>query len=112
MKIGVIDIGYNAIRAAVYESDKIGAREIFNNKFKNDILALLSGQTLDVKHQTYLCFKHILNVFNNLKSVKDSNSTSTNALVANIFNSLVIFPLFSCLDRFSSCWRISSNTLL
>lgn len=70
MKIGVIDIGYNAIRAAVYDSNTAGSREIFNNKFKNDTLALLSGEDLDIKHQTYLYLKHILNIFKNLQVTK------------------------------------------
>ena len=34
MRLGIIDIGYNAIRAVVHESNTIGAPEIFNNKFK------------------------------------------------------------------------------
>lgn len=67
MRIGIIDIGYNAIRAAAYEDDTIGAREIFNNKFKNDVFNLLAHQELNIKHQTYLSIEYILNVFRNLK---------------------------------------------
>lgn len=66
MRVGVIDIGYNAIRAAAYENDTISAREIFNNKFKNDIFSLLAGQDLNVKHQTYLSIEYILRIFRNL----------------------------------------------
>jgi len=51
MRLGIIDIGYNAIRAVVHESNTIGAPEIFNNKFKNDILTLLMQEELDIKHQ-------------------------------------------------------------
>lgn len=66
MRIGVIDIGYNAIRAVVYDNDKICAREIFNNKFKNDLLSLLASPELEIKHQTYLSISYILSVFKNL----------------------------------------------
>lgn len=67
MSLGVIDIGYNAIRAVVYESDDVGAPEIFNNKFKNDVLNLLTNEDIDIKHQTYLSLQYILHIFNNLK---------------------------------------------
>lgn len=67
MRVGVIDIGYNAIRAAVYENDKITGREIFNNKFKNDLLNLLSNEDLDIKHHFYTCFEYILHIFKNLE---------------------------------------------
>ena len=42
MRLGIIDIGYNAIRAVVHESNTIGSPEIFNNKFKNDIAIQLN----------------------------------------------------------------------
>jgi exopolyphosphatase/guanosine-5'-triphosphate,3'-diphosphate pyrophosphatase len=63
MRLGVIDIGYNAIRASVYEDNSIGASEIFNTKFKNDILNLITNENLDIKHQTYLCLQYILHIF-------------------------------------------------
>ena len=50
MRLGIIDIGYNAIRAVVHESNTIGSPEIFNNKFKNDILTLLMQEELDIKY--------------------------------------------------------------
>lgn len=61
-----MDIGYNAIRAVVYENDNIGAPEIFNSKFKNDILNLLDQEDLDVKHQTYLSIQYLLHIFKQL----------------------------------------------
>jgi len=67
MRLGIIDIGYNAIRAVVHESNVIGAPEIFNNKFKNDILSLLTQDNLDVKHQAYLSIKYILHIFEKLQ---------------------------------------------
>lgn len=70
MKIGVIDIGYNAIRAVAYENDKIGAREIFNQKFKNDTLNLLAREKLSIKHQTYVCISYLLDVFKKLEITK------------------------------------------
>lgn len=74
MSLGIIDIGYNAIRAVVYEDNNIGAPEIFNNKFKNDILNLLTNESLDIKHQAYLSIQYIIHIFdrlnvNNIKCV-------------------------------------------
>jgi len=63
MRLGVIDIGYNAIRASVYEDDSLGASEIFSNKFKNDVLNLIAHDDLNIKHQTYLCLQYILHIF-------------------------------------------------
>ena len=67
MRLGIIDIGYNAIRAVVHESNTIGAPEIFNNKFKNDILTLLTQEELDIKHQAYLSINYILHIFTRLQ---------------------------------------------
>lgn len=66
MRSAIIDIGYNAIRAVVYEQDKLGAPEIFNNKFKNDTLTLLALDNLNIKHQTYLSLQYLLHVFKKL----------------------------------------------
>jgi exopolyphosphatase/guanosine-5'-triphosphate,3'-diphosphate pyrophosphatase len=67
MRLGIIDIGYNAIRAVVHESNTIGSPEIFNNKFKNDILTLLMQEELDIKHQAYLSINYILHIFSSLQ---------------------------------------------
>jgi exopolyphosphatase/guanosine-5'-triphosphate,3'-diphosphate pyrophosphatase len=67
MRLGIIDIGYNAIRAVVYEDNVIGAPEIFNHKFKNDILSLLMHEELDIKHQAYLSINYILHIFKKLQ---------------------------------------------
>ena len=67
MRLGIIDIGYNAIRAVVHESNTIGAPEIFNNKFKNDILTLLTQEELDIKHQAYLSINYILHIFTRIQ---------------------------------------------
>ena len=67
MRLGIIDIGYNAIRAVVYEDNVIGAPEIFNGKFKNDILSLLMHEELDIKHQAYLSINYILHIFKKLQ---------------------------------------------
>ncbi len=74
MRSAIMDIGYNAIRAVVYENDSIGAPEIFNSKFKNDILSLLTSESIDIKHQTYLSIQYLLHIFeklevNNIKCV-------------------------------------------
>jgi exopolyphosphatase/guanosine-5'-triphosphate,3'-diphosphate pyrophosphatase len=79
MRLGIIDIGYNAIRAVVHENNTIGAPEIFNNKFKNDILSLLTQDNLDVKHQAYLSIKYILHIFERL-GVKEIRCVATAVL--------------------------------
>jgi len=61
-----MDIGYNAIRAVVYENDNIGAPEIFNSNFKHDILNLLAQEDFNVKHQTYLSIQYLLHIFKQL----------------------------------------------
>jgi exopolyphosphatase / guanosine-5'-triphosphate,3'-diphosphate pyrophosphatase len=66
MRSAIMDIGYNAIRAVVYENDDIGAPEIFNSKFKNDILTLLANEDFDIKHQTYLSIQYLLHIFRQL----------------------------------------------
>lgn len=67
MRSAIMDIGYNAIRAVVYENDRLGAPEIFNNKFKNDILSLLASESIDIKHQTYLTIQYLLHIFEKLE---------------------------------------------
>ena len=60
MRSAIIDIGYNAIRAVVFERDSLGAPEIFNDKFKSDIPSLLEMEDINVKHQTYLLLKYFI----------------------------------------------------
>ncbi len=79
MRRAIMDIGYNAIRAVVYEDNTLGAPEIFNNKFKNDILSLLSHESFDVKHQSYLSIQYLLHVFKRLE-VTDINCVATAVL--------------------------------
>ncbi|MGI4775903.1 MAG: hypothetical protein ACRYE9_03110 [Janthinobacterium lividum] len=66
MRSAIIDIGYNAIRAVIYERDTLGAPEIFNEKFRNDILHLLEYENLDIKHQTYLLLEYLVHIFQQL----------------------------------------------
>jgi exopolyphosphatase/guanosine-5'-triphosphate,3'-diphosphate pyrophosphatase len=67
MRVAVIDIGSNAIRAAIYDDNTLGAAEIFNEKFRSDLVSLLDLQTLDVKHSTYNVFNYFLNIFSKLE---------------------------------------------
>ena len=67
MRSAIIDIGYNAIRAVVYENNNLGAPEIFNSKFKNDILSLLTSESIDIKHQAYLSIQYLLHIFEKLE---------------------------------------------
>jgi exopolyphosphatase/guanosine-5'-triphosphate,3'-diphosphate pyrophosphatase len=66
MRLAIIDIGSNAIRAVVYEQDTLGAPEIFNDKFKSDILSLLQLEDLEAKHQTYLSLQYLMHIFQQL----------------------------------------------
>jgi len=66
MSYAIIDIGYNAMRAVVYESNELGSLEIFNNTFKSDVINLLNLDNLEVKHQTYLALQYLVHIFNRL----------------------------------------------
>ncbi|MFV9929973.1 MAG: Ppx/GppA family phosphatase [Rickettsia endosymbiont of Haemaphysalis japonica] len=66
MRSAIIDIGSNALRAVVYESDELGAPEIFNYKFRNYLTNLLNLDNLDVKHQTYLSLQYLIHIFTKL----------------------------------------------
>lgn len=66
MSLAIIDIGSNAIRAVVYDSNTLGASEIFNAKFKSDLLNLLKLDDIDVKSQVYLSLQHLMHVFKQL----------------------------------------------
>lgn len=82
MRRAIMDIGYNAIRAVVYENNKVGAPEIFNAKFKNDLLSLLSNESFDVKHQSYLVIQYFLHIFKKL-DVSDIKCVATAVLRDN-----------------------------
>lgn len=79
MRSATIDIGYNAIRAVVYECDELGAPEIFNDKFKSDIINLLNLSNLDIKHQSYLVLQYLTHIFNRL-AVTDIKCVATAVL--------------------------------
>lgn len=66
MRQAIIDIGSNAIRAVVYDSKSLGAPEIYNDKFRSDIINLLALDNLNVKHHTYLTLQYFCNIFNHL----------------------------------------------
>jgi len=65
-RIAIIDLGSNAIRAAVYDDQTLGAAEIYNDKFRNDILGLLELDDLDIKHPVYLAIQYFTNIFKKL----------------------------------------------
>ena len=79
MRSAIIDIGYNAIRAVVYDRDSLGSPEIFNDKFKSDITRLLELDNINVKHQTYLSLQHLMHIFKQL-SVTNINCVATAVL--------------------------------
>lgn len=79
MRSAIIDIGYNAVRAVVYECDKLGAPEIFSNKFKSDIINLLNLPDIEVKHQVYLSLQYLIHIFDRL-SVTEIKCVATAGL--------------------------------
>ncbi len=79
MRMAIIDIGSNAIRGVVYEDNSLGAPEIFNEKFRSDILHLLTLEDLYVKHSTYLSLSYLRHIFNQL-SVSNISCVATAVL--------------------------------
>ena len=66
MRVAVIDIGSNALRTAIYDSNELGAAEIFNEKFRSDVLSLLELESLDIRHGTYNIFSYFTKIFKQL----------------------------------------------
>ena len=66
MRYAIIDIGTNAIRAVVYERNSLSASEVYNEKFRSDLLGLLDLEDLDVKHGIYLIIQHFVHIFQEL----------------------------------------------
>ncbi len=79
MRIAVIDIGSNAIRAAVYDNNELGAAEIFNEKFKSDVISLLELETVEIRHGTYNIFNYFIHIFKQLK-VSEISCVATEVL--------------------------------
>lgn len=79
MRQAIIDIGSNAIRAVVYDSKSIGAPEIYNDKFRSDLVSLLELDNLNVKHHTYLTLQYFCNIFQQL-DVKEIKCVATAVL--------------------------------
>ncbi|MEY3196746.1 MAG: hypothetical protein RLZZ59_112 [Pseudomonadota bacterium] len=92
MRHAIIDIGSNAIRAVVYEDNSLSAHEVYNEKFKSDLLGLLDLSDLNVKHGVYLIIQHFVHIFNQLE-VRTIKCVATavlrNHVNANSFVSLV-----------------------
>lgn len=84
MRYAIIDIGSNAIRAVIYEKNSLSASEVYNEKFRSDLLGLLDLQDLDVKHSVYLVIQHFVHVFKHLK-VKTIKCVAT-AVLRNHIN--------------------------
>lgn len=66
MRYAIIDIGTNAIRAVVYEHNSLSASEVYNEKFRSDLLGLLDLSDLEVKHGIYLIIQHFIHIFQEL----------------------------------------------
>ncbi|MES2215075.1 MAG: Ppx/GppA family phosphatase [Pseudomonadota bacterium] len=70
LRHAIIDIGSNAIRAVVYDDQTLGAPEIYNDKFRSDILSLLALDNIDIKHSVYLTLRYFANIFQQLGVVR------------------------------------------
>lgn len=78
-RYAIIDIGTHAIRAAVYEGNFLGGKEIYSNTFKSDIKDLLSLSTIRMNHHVYNIISYFLSVFEKM-GVKDIRSIATEVL--------------------------------
>jgi len=67
MRHAIIDIGSNAIRAVIHEKNSLCASEVYNEKFRSDLIGLLDLAEPDVKHSVYLVIQHFVHVFKHLK---------------------------------------------
>lgn len=72
MRQAIIDIGSNAIRAVVYDNQKLGAPEIYNDKFRNELVTLLDLDDINIKHPAYLTLQYFNNIFHKLDVSKVS----------------------------------------
>lgn len=81
MRHAIIDIGSNAVRAVIYNDLSLGASEIYNDKFRSDILSLLELEDLDIQHHGYLTLQYFMNIFQQLE-VKKIDCVAT-AVVRN-----------------------------
>lgn len=79
MRQAIIDIGSNAIRAVVYDNQKLGAPEIYNDKFRNDLVTLLDLEDINIKHPAYLTLQYFNNIFHKL-DVSKVNCVATAVL--------------------------------
>ncbi|MGV2432315.1 MAG UNVERIFIED_CONTAM: Ppx/GppA family phosphatase [Rickettsiaceae bacterium] len=66
MRHAIIDIGSNAIRAVIYENNTLSASEVYNEKFRSDLVGLLDLADLNVKHSVYLVVQHFVHIFKQL----------------------------------------------
>ena len=56
--IAVIDVGSNAIRAAIYKGLNIDAIEVYSGKFQFDLKKLLDAEDLNADHDIYNIFEY------------------------------------------------------
>ncbi|HJK87362.1 MAG TPA: hypothetical protein QKA14_00700 [Candidatus Megaira endosymbiont of Hartmannula sinica] len=70
MRLGIVEMGSNALKLIVYDSDKIGDREVFSIKFKSDVTHILNNKTFNIKSNFYAVIEYIKNIFIKLNVVK------------------------------------------
>ena len=62
MKVAVIDIGSNAIRAVIYVGENLGATQIYSEKFRVDLRSLLSEGEFTELQEIHLVIKYFLRI--------------------------------------------------
>ncbi len=81
MYIGIMDIGSNAIRAHVFDDNKLGANQVYNDKFKINLQNIILLNNYEVPHQIYLIIQHFCEIFKKFKiNISDVHCVATQVL--------------------------------
>ena len=70
MKVAIVDIGSNAVRASIYLNQTLGSPVIFHHKFKCDIRSLINQKIMVDDHDVFRCFRYFIKVFDNYEVEK------------------------------------------
>ncbi len=61
--VAIIDVGSNAVRAAIYKGLNIDTLEVYSGKFQFDLKKLLDAEDLNADHDIYNIFEYISFLF-------------------------------------------------